>query len=156
MSKASWPCPAGTELTGGGALTNSLNPHVSLTDDYPSGNAWVVDYNNESNQTVYMYTAAVCSSPIAGYAVDEGSQLRVAAGVGTTASLRCPGAEVALGGGLEVNTLNPNVNLGATAPEADGLGWTNYEVDGTTAAAGLNPWVLCGSVSTASPAAPAS
>jgi hypothetical protein len=134
-------CPSGTVPWGGGVLTESPDPAVTVADSFPDTMAWISDVNNASGGDTAFQVVAVCAKRPAGYSIVQGAAVvleHMLEGAGTAT---CPAGTHPLSGGGFVNS-GGIVTVNSSGP--DQQRWVFEENNPTTAMPVLFAYAICG------------
>jgi hypothetical protein len=127
-AQAQASCPAGTVPWGGGVVTESPDPAVTVADSFPDTTAWIGDVNNASGSDSAFQVVAVCAQRPAGYSIVQGAGVTLPRMMEAGATATCPAGTHPLSGGGFVNA-GGVVSLNSSGP--DGQNWV-YEENNTT------------------------
>jgi hypothetical protein len=137
-------CPGSEVPTGGGAITTSRSPAVSINNSYPDGTEWEVWLDNTSGSTTMFDVYEVCIDQPADYEIVPSRVVNQSPMSMATASVRCPNTgTVAVGGGLEQNSLNPAVGINSIFFLNEGKVWEGTLANGSTKKLKMDVFAIC-------------
>ncbi len=142
-------CPKGTDVLGGGGLSNTESLEANLSSSLPAAtmqpirNGWFVIMNNAGSDDAKVTPWAICGNP-RGYIIHVGTQVTARAGSESLATATCPGATVPFGGGVLTNSLSVETDINSTFPDPDAVaGWGVYENNGDTGPQSMHAYAIC-------------
>jgi hypothetical protein len=137
-------CPGSEVPTGGGAVTTSLSPGISINSSYPDGLAWEVFLDNTSGSSTSFEVYEICIDQPAGYEEVNSRTVHQAPMSMATASVRCPNTgTVAVGGGLEQSLSNTAVAINSTFFLQKGRVWEGTLANGSTSKLRMGVIAIC-------------
>jgi hypothetical protein len=134
-------CPSGTVPWGGGILTESPDPAVTIADSFPDTMAWIGDVNNPTGSDTAFQVVVVCAKRPAGYVIVQGPSLVLERMTEGAATATCPTGTHPLSGGGFVNS-GGIVTTNSSGP--DQQRWVFEENNPTTAQLTLFAYAICG------------
>jgi hypothetical protein len=146
-NEATYSCPSGDEIFGGGVFSASSQTSVNIASEWPSDDAsWVVYVNNASGQATSFHVYEICAkvnTSSTHYQVVSGTVVSNPSDEETIAVEPCPSGLSVLSGGVVSSSLLTSVNLNSTYPESGE--WVNYENNASTAGDDLTAFAVCAS-----------
>ena len=128
-AQAQASCPADTVPWGGGVITESPDPGVTVADSFPDTTAWLGDVNNPTGSDTAFQVVVVCAKRPAGYDIVRGPAVTLPRMMEAGATATCPAGTHPLGGGGAVNA-GGIVAMNSSGP--DSQNWV-FEENNTTA-----------------------
>ncbi len=142
-------CPKGTDVLGGGGLSNTESLEANLSSSLPAATmrplrkGWFVIMNNAGSDDAKVTPWAICGKP-KGYSIQVGTQVAAPAGSESLATATCPGATVPFGGGVLSNSLSVNTDINSTFPDPDAVaGWGVDENNGDMNPQSIQAYAVC-------------
>jgi hypothetical protein len=137
-------CPGSEVPTGGGAITTSRSTAVGINSSYPDGYEWQVWFANTSGSSTSFDVYEVCIDEPADYEIVPSRTISQAPMSMATASVRCPNTgTVAVGGGLEQNSLNTAVSINSAFFLSQGKVWEGTLANGSTKKLKMDVFAIC-------------
>jgi hypothetical protein len=140
-AQAQASCPAGTVPWGGGLVTESPDPAVTVADSFPDTTAWIGDVNNPSGSDTAFEVVAVCAKRPAGYSIVQGAGVTLPRMMEAGATATCPAGTHPLSGGGFVNA-GGIVALNSSGP--DSQNWVFEENNATNVELVAFAYAVCG------------
>jgi hypothetical protein len=137
-------CPGSEVPTSGGAVTTNLSPAISINSSYPDGYEWQVWLANTSGSSTSFDVYEVCIDEPAGYEIVNARTKTQAPMTMATSSVSCPNTgTVAVGGGLEQNSLSTAVSINSIFFLQHGKVWEGTLANGSTKKLKMGVVAIC-------------
>jgi hypothetical protein len=135
VSSQATQCPAGTGVTGGGAVSNSFATDVNINSTLPNvlakgHTAWRVAMASSDPNDSYFTVYAVCRPKPTGYSIQTAPGSQVAPNDENSSTVTCPGASVPIGGGGFSSFLTSDTRLAMNSSYPNGNTWVIFENNG--------------------------
>lgn len=141
-------CPAGTGVTGGGAVSDSHATDININSTVPNAlahghTAWRVAMGSYDPNDTTFTVFAVCRPKPTGYSIQTGPVESLQPKAETEAVVSCPGASVPIGGGgfTSFHTNDTLLAMNTSAPS--GNEWTIYENNAETIPNSVYATAIC-------------
>jgi hypothetical protein len=133
-------CPIGTHPFGGGALSSSTSPAVSIGTSVIDGNGWLAAENNLSAADERISAFAVCGR-LRGYRVVEGTSILVPADSQAESAAGCPRRSFVIGGGT--SSISDSLGENLNSSTVDIHSWISFVNNLTSVSVPASTTVIC-------------